>query len=260
MSIAISIVVPVYNSEETLELLCHRIETTFNRLLIKNYEIILIDDFSRDKSYKKMVNIFNTNPKVSSIIQLAKNFGQQNAIMCGLHYARGELVATLDDDLQHPPEELEKLINKIHEGYDVVFGIPDKKMHPCYRNLGTKLIGFLFNRVCRKPQNVEVSSYRLIRKDIVKKIIKDKRSFVYLAPIIFKITKHAAKVTVRHNHREYGQSNYSLSKLIGLLIKLIIYYTWDFQFISSLNRPQYEIKDIRIKGENANETIDFGRQ
>ena len=259
MSVYISVVIPVYNSRDTLEILCKRISFTFEKMNSVNYEIILVDDGSQDSSYEKMVEIYHKNSNVS-IIQLSQNFGQQNAIMCGLNFARGEYVVTLDDDFQHPPEEIIKLLDKIKKGYDVVFGIPINKKHSYYRNTGTKLISILFNKVCRKPKDVEVSSFRIIQKAVAKEIIRDKRSFVYLAPIIFKITTNVEMVSVRHDARKYGQSNYTFIKLVTLLGKLIIYYTNMFKIAYLSSKPQYEIKDLKFRGDYNNEAIDSRRK
>ena len=244
----VSVVIPVYNSCSTLEILNERLLSTFKDMKIMDFEIILIDDGSKDGSYTKMLEIHDRSSHIT-IIRLLKNYGQQNAIMCGLRYATGEFIVTLDDDLQNPPEEIRKLLEKISEGYDVVFGVPLEKKHPLFRNLGTKAISGLFNKICNKPKEVEVSSFRLMKKGVVEKIIKDRRSFVYLAPIILCTTQNISTVLVRHDIRKEGKSNYSMLKLLLLLGKLIIYYS----FLKDLNglslKPQYSIKDLKLRGD-----------
>jgi len=120
--VKISVVIPVYNSKPTLEVLCHRLKDTFKALLL-DFEIILVDDCSTDDSFSKMIELYSQEPRVK-IIQLKRNYGQQNALICGLHYVTGEYAVIMDDDLQNPPEEISKLRNKILEGYDVVYGLP----------------------------------------------------------------------------------------------------------------------------------------
>ncbi|WZL71642.1 glycosyltransferase family 2 protein [Clostridiaceae bacterium 35-E11] len=244
MSVYITIVIPVYNSANTLDELYKRLTRTLSDLCDDSYEILLIDDASKDQSFLKMEQLHRQDAKVK-IIQLAENFGQQNALMCGFHYAQGEYIITLDDDLQHPPEEIKKLLLKLHEGYDVVFGIPFEKKHSFYRNMGTKMISYLFNKICSKPKNIYVSSFRAIKKEVIKEIIKDKTSFVYLAPIIFRITNHAANVFVRHDVRKYGNSNYNLFKLLKLFMKLVINYSCVSKLVNVTSRPQFEIKSMQ---------------
>ncbi len=254
----ISVVVPVYNSKKTIQALCKKLNTSLKNIGIKDFEIILVDDGSKDDSYKKMKELYNSSLNIN-IIKLAGNFGQQNALMCGLRHAKGDLVVTLDDDLQNPPEEIEKLVAKINEGYDVVFGVPYEKKHPVFRNLGTKLISRLFNKICNKPKAIEVSSFRLIRKSIVEKMIKDKRSFVYLAPIILNITQNVSTVFVRHEVRKEGKSNYSYFKLCMLVGKLFLYYSLFKDSNLLCYKPQYIIKDIKLRGDKKYETTSFGR-
>jgi undecaprenyl-phosphate 4-deoxy-4-formamido-L-arabinose transferase len=245
MSIDITVVIPVYNSENTLYELYERITKTLRSLCADRYEILLIDDGSKDQSFLKMQQLHERDARVK-IIRLTENFGQQNALMCGFHYAQGEYIVTLDDDLQHPPEEIKKLVLKLHEGYDVAFGIPFEKKHSFYRNVGTKMISYLFNKICSKPKYIYVSSFRAIKKEVIKEIIKDKTSFVYLAPIIFRITNHAANVFVRHDARKYGKSNYNLWKLLKLFVKLVINYSCLSKFADVASRPQFEIESMKI--------------
>lgn len=246
MSVSISVVVPVYNSEKTLEKLYDDMSEVLKDLCGEDYEMVFVDDQSRDNSFTIMKEIHERDDRVK-IIQLARNFGQQNALMCGFHYSKGDYVVTMDDDLQHPPEEVKKLIEKIKEGYDVVFGIPIEKKHALYRNMGSRMIGQLFNRICRKPTQVRVSSFRVMRRRIVTEIIKDKTSFVYIAPMIFRITDHVENVFVRHNERKYGRSNYNLIKLVKLSVKLVLYYSNISKFIVLPSQPQFEIRNMEVK-------------
>ncbi|MFZ5966151.1 MAG: glycosyltransferase family 2 protein [Bacillota bacterium] len=245
MSAEISILVPVYNSEKTLEKLYVRICSAMDQLPRKAFEIILIDDGSEDQSYEVCKALHERDERVKSI-RLSRNFGQQNALMCGFHFAQGGFVFTIDDDLQHPPEEIQKLYEKLNKGYDVVFGIPDEKKHPFYRNIGTKMIDRLLNRICKKPKGIKVSSFRGLRKDVVTKIVEDKTSFVYLAPMIFKVTRNAANVSVDHAARIYGKSNYSFLKLAVLYSKLAIYYSSFFKYLNCSSHPQFEIRDRQL--------------
>jgi glycosyltransferase involved in cell wall biosynthesis len=223
MQESISVVVPVYNSGYSLEHFYNVLSKELKKIC-DDYEIIMVDDGSIDNSYEKMEKVHSIDSRVK-IIKLDGNFGQQNALMCGFHYSTGDYVVTLDDDLQHPPEEIYKLKKKMDEGYDVVYGIPIIKQHSGYRKMGSKVTNYLFNKICLKPKNIKISSFRIIRKNVVKEIIKDKTSFVYISAITFKNTKRVSNVFVNHNLRSCGKSNYNFYKLLKLFIKLYLYYS-----------------------------------
>lgn len=241
MQESISVIVPVYNSENSLEQF-YKILSTELKKICNDYEIIMIDDGSHDNSYEKMKKLHSIDSRVK-VIQLEGNFGQQNAIMCGFYYSTGEYVVTLDDDMQHPPEEIYKLKKKIDEGYDVVYGIPIIKKHSVYRKIGSKMTDYLFNKICLKPKNIKISSFRIIRKNIINEIIKDNTSFVYISAITFKKTNNIANVKVKHNVRKHGKSNYDFYKLLRLYIKLYLYYSNHriFKMFTS-SREQFKIK------------------
>lgn len=242
---SISVVVPVYNSESSLEHFYKALSKELMKIC-DDYEIIMVDDGSLDNSYEQMEVLHTIDSRVK-IIKLDGNFGQQNALMCGFHYSTGEYIVTLDDDLQHPPEEIHKLYKKIEEGYDVVYGIPIIKQHSVYRKMGSKMTDYLFNKICLKPKNIKISSFRIIRKNIISEIIKDKTSFVYISAITFKNTKNISNVEVNHNVRKYGKSNYDFYKLLKLFIKLYLYYSNHkiFKMVTS-SKEQYIIKHKKL--------------
>lgn len=235
-----SVVIPVYNSEDSLDELYDRLSQVLNNIFIE-YEIILVDDYSTDNSFLKMKEIYNKNKNIK-IIKLKKNFGQQNAIKCGFEFATNDYVITMDDDLQHQPEEIIKIMEKMDEGYDVVYGIAQKKEHNILRNFGSKMTNFLFDFICHKPKDIRVSSFRCIKKDILEEIKKNKTPFVYITAITLKITRNIGNVYVEHKPRKYGSSNYNYIKLIKLFAKLYIYYS-DCKFINKFLKidPQFEI-------------------
>jgi len=239
---SISAVIPVYNSQDSLVELYSRLTSALENIT-ENHEIILVDDGSSDNSFKIMKEIHLKDSRVK-VIQLDGNYGQQNAIKCGFHYAKGDYLVTLDDDLQHGPEEVEKLLTKLDEGFDVVYGIAERKQHSFYRNLGSKMTNYLFNKICSKPKEIKVSSFRVIKRNVAEKINEDKTSFVYITAITFRITRKIGNVHVYHRERKYGKSNYSLLKLLQLFLKLYIYYS-DDNLLRRFNviKPQYNIKD-----------------
>lgn len=230
---SISIVVPVYNGIRTIEQLVDRLIKTLKNLGA-DFEIILVDDGSRDNSFNIMEKIYSLKENIK-IIKLDGNYGQQNALICGLAASKKELVVTIDDDLQYPPEEIEKLIKKLEEGYEVVYGIPKDKKHSSFRNIGTRATDLLFRVLYSKPQDIKISSFRVIKADVVKRIIVSKESFVYISALTFKITRNIANVSVSHSSREFGRSNYNIYKLLELFFKIVIYYSEriDLSFLKS---------------------------
>ncbi|MHC1719177.1 MAG: glycosyltransferase family 2 protein [Clostridiaceae bacterium] len=223
MNRSISAVVPVYNSSATIEQLVARLSTVFGRLSA-DYEIIMVDDGSCDNSFNVMEKVYKSRENIK-IIKLDGNYGQQNAIICGFAAVQKDLVVTIDDDLQYPPEEIEKLLEKLEEGYDIVYGIPQIKKHSKVRNLGTRMTDLLFRILYRKPRDIRISSFRILKADIAKKIVLNRESFVYISALTFKITRNIANVPVLHNPREVGKSNYSFYKLLKLYLKIFIYYS-----------------------------------
>ena len=242
---SISVVVPVYNGENSIGELGNRLIKVLTSIT-HEYEIIMVDDGSTDNSFSEMSKL-HANCKAVNVICLAGNFGQQNAIMCGLRHTTGDFVITIDDDLQHPPEEIPKLLLKLEEGFDVVYGIPAAKNQSIIRNLGTIVTDLFFRLVCLKPKAVKVGSFRGLKRQVVEKISTEKnRSFVYITAITLKHTKNIGNVTVEHANRQYGSSNYNLFKLINLFCKLFINYS-GLPFKSRENKlPQYIIKHIEF--------------
>lgn len=241
---SISVVIPVYNSKNSLRELYVGLSAELTAIC-RNFEIIMVDDGSSDDSFEEMCRLHSIDESVK-IIRLDGNFGQQNAIMCGLRKASGEYVVTMDDDLQNPPEEIRKLIERLEEGFDVVYGIPEDKKHSAFRNFGTAMTDLLFDIICGKPVKVKVGSFRAMKREFVNMISKDKTSFVYITAITLKYTKNIGNIKVRHDERKYGSSNYSLKKLLWQFFRLFINYA-DLPFhICRDSKPQYVIKNQQL--------------
>jgi undecaprenyl-phosphate 4-deoxy-4-formamido-L-arabinose transferase len=239
----VSIIIPVYNSEKTISLVCEKIIKTMVDNHI-DYEIILVDDYSIDSSYEIMKDL-NHRYNHISCIKLKGNFGQQNALLCGLRHGRGDYYVTIDDDLQNMPKDIITLLNKLEEGYDVVYGIQDSKVHKDYRGLGTMLKELMFTTILGKPGNIKLTSFRIMKEDVVKMIIREQISYVYLSASILKHTKNIANVYVPYYTRLHGKSNYNLKKLYKLFINILIYYG-DIPLLNKKkkNTPQYIIEQV----------------
>ena len=219
-----SVVVPVYNSERSLEELYQRLAATFEKMG-KSFEVVFVNDHSSDRSYAVLRKIHQRYPANTTVVDLLKNYGQHNAVMCGFHYCRGEYMITIDDDLQNPPEEIPALFEKLQEGYDVVFGVPNEKNHKAYKNLGSLIIRKLNRKIFHLKDKLSFSSYRIIRKEVVDEAISIKTPFPYISGMLLTITNSIANLKVEHAARKYSRSNYNLAKLINLSFNLLINYS-----------------------------------
>ena len=218
-----SVVIPIYNSSGTLKELCRRIDAVFLDLDAP-YEIIMVDDGSQDESWQVMEKIQKENPNVK-IIQLMKNFGQHNAILCGLGYISGDFVITIDDDLQNPPEEIPKLIKRIGQEYDAVFGALRKKKDTKFKTLASKIIQRFNVFIFKKPKHLKVSSFRIFTRELCDQIKQFKTPYPYITGMILSLTDNIENITVEHDKRKYGKSTYKISKLFKLAFNLVINYT-----------------------------------
>lgn len=218
-----SVIVPVYNSESTLKELFDGINKVFHQLNLR-HEIIFVEDGSRDTSWKVLTELKDLEPEKVRAIKLSKNFGQHNATFCGLEHAKGNVIITIDDDLQIKPEEINKLVLAFSEKKsDLIYGYFSKKNHSFFRNIGSKLLkssGKFFNE---SPG--EGSSFRLFSKELSEKIITHSQNFVFVDELLLWYTDDISFVKVEHHKRKNNQSGYSTMKLFKLTANLIIYYS-----------------------------------
>ena len=230
----ISVIIPVYNSRKSLGELHSRIIKVLKKIC-SSYEIIMVDDGSKDGSFPRMkdIRLKDTNVK---IIKLIKNFGQHNAVICGFNYIKGDYIIIIDDDLQNPPEEIPKLLDEIAKGYDVVMGIPEKREHNFFRNIGSITIMKLCNSILGYPKDIRQSNFRIIRKKVIDNIIKIKSSYPFLPAYIAQVVP-ASKITnvmIKHDKRKYGSSNYSIRLLLKLSFNQLINYSAHTLMINSI--------------------------
>ncbi|MHB8971963.1 MAG: glycosyltransferase family 2 protein [Pirellulaceae bacterium] len=217
-AIEASIVVPVYNSADTLHELVRRTIAILDGLF-SSYEIILVDDGSADRSWQVLRELQAKHPGHLVVIQLMRNFGQHNALMCGLRHVRGRLVVTMDDDLQTPPEEIPKLVRRIEDGqFDLVYARYESKQHGLWRNMGSGLVTLFYRIVFRS--RVKVTSFRIMRRELSDKILSYDLNFTYLDGLLAWNTQSIDDVAVEHHARASGRSGYSLAKLVILAMNL----------------------------------------
>lgn len=217
-SVEISVVIPVYNSETTLIEFWARLDRVLSNLR-RTYEVIFIDDGSHDGSWTVLKSIQSSASDRMTAIQLMRNFGQHNALMCGLRQSSGMIVITLDDDLQNPPEEIPKLILEIErDSIDLVYGRSDDKQHASWRNFGSMLTQVFYRRVFGLRNGV--SAFRAIRKELVECIVSYDLNYTYLDGLFAWHTDRISEVAVLHHPRVSGSSGYSLRRLVVLSINL----------------------------------------
>jgi glycosyltransferase involved in cell wall biosynthesis len=218
-----SIIVPVYKSGLWLRELVQRLE---NALLPygKTFEIILVNDASPDTVTWETIRSLCEEHSWVKGIDMLYNCGQFRAVICGMENARGEFIITMDDDLQHPPEEVPKLIDAMlsHSEADCVFGTYETKQHSGFRRIGTLLIYSLLDRLYNKPKHLRTTSFRLLHRRLVNAIVAYRGSHPQITPIILKSTKNIINIEVKHNPRPHGESGYSTKRLIQVTLDCII--------------------------------------
>lgn len=203
----LSVVIPVYRSARTLPELLSRLLRVLDATGLR-YEIILVDDGSPDNSWQIMTNL-QANHACIVAIQLMRNYGQHNALMCGFRHSRGQYVVTMDDDLQNPPEEIPKLLDAIRaNGLDLVYGCHSAKNHRAWRNLGSWLVNS-FYRIAFKS-SLTVTSFRIIRRELLESIFSYSLNFTFVDGLLAWNTQRAGEVIVEHHRRSVGRSGYSL--------------------------------------------------
>ena len=220
-----SIVIPIYNSESTLNILCNQIIHVFEDIS-PDYEIILIDDCSRDNSWKILKELHAKNSKIK-IIHLQKNFGQHNAVLCGLNHAIGDYIITMDDDLQHPPDEIPKLVSKIQKGFSVVYGKYNIKYHSRLENFFSNRFQIFIHYILDIPNTIFISSFAIFSSDVVKNMTQIKSSYIFLPALVRNSVpaNKIANIEVNHNSRKMGKSNYDIRKYLSLSLNLLINYS-----------------------------------
>jgi glycosyltransferase involved in cell wall biosynthesis len=208
----ISVVVPVYRSEAVLPELVQRLSQRLPSLAVQ-YELILVNDCSPDGSWKIICQLQRQYPRVSGI-NLMRNYGQHNALLCGIRSARYDVIVTMDDDLQHPPEEIPKLLEVLAGGYDVVYGTPQREQHGLGRDLASLATKMALRNIVGAEIASQVSAFRAFRRQVADVFRQYEGSFVSVDVLLTWGTNHFAATKVRHEARKQGRSGYTFRKLV----------------------------------------------
>lgn len=216
---SISVVVPVFNSEVLPELV-QRLTAVFAALGQADYEILLVDDGSSStKTWADLAALAEEYPRAVAL-QLTRNFGQQPATLCGLAHSRGDVVITLDDDLQHAPEDIPALLAAAD--CDIVIGQFDRSRHPPLRRLASRCKGWFDQILIGKPAGIQLSSYRLLSRAVVNGVLAGRTPRPFLPAMMFNVSRQVKGVPVTHHPRTVGRSGYGLRKLLSLFSNLLI--------------------------------------
>lgn len=214
----ISAIVPVFNSEDTLRELVERLGAVLGEHAAE-FEILLIDDGSRDASWSVIQELARGHGRVRGL-NMMRNFGQHNALLAGVRAARGDVIVTLDDDLQNPPEEIPKLLAELDAGHDLVYGAPDTERHGLWRDRASIMLKWLLARVMGVRNSQILSAFRVFRTDLRQAFGDFHGSHVVLDVLLAWGTEKIAGVRVRHAERQAGRSNYTFGKLVRHAVNL----------------------------------------
>jgi glycosyltransferase involved in cell wall biosynthesis len=217
----LSVVIPVYNGAATIGRL---VEAVLSELSAHDPEVVLVNDGSRDNSEDVCTQLALSHPSVK-FISLRRNFGEHNAVMCGLNHADAEFVAIIDDDFQNPPSEIEKLLREAEKGYDVVYSRYRVKQHSWFRNSGSRAHNWLATIILDKPRDLYLSSFRVMSRDLVQEVIKYRGPFPYIDGLILRVTNNIGTCLVEHQPRAEGRSNYTLGKLVSLSLNMFLNFS-----------------------------------
>ena len=212
--IDVSVVVPVFNEQENLPEFVSRIAAVMGGLP-RSYEVVFVDDGSTDQSFQILKKSAEQNPHLK-IVRLSRNFGQHAAVFAGLEKSRGEIVVTLDADLQNPPEEIPKLLQKMDEGYEVVGGYRENRQDSIFRKIPTYLVARIASRLVKTPLKDYGCMLSAYRRELVEAMLESGEVSTYIPALANSLSGSVTEIPVAHNARTRGESKYSLLRLLHL--------------------------------------------
>lgn len=211
----ISFVIACYNSEKSLQGVVEEVVDTISTIDSYDYEIILVNDSSKDGTLNIIKSLCQSNSKVKGI-HLSKNFGQQAAMMAGFRASKGDLVAYSDDDGQSPVSDLQKFLDEIDRGVDMVWANFEKKENHFLKNLGSDFNDYMVCKLFKKPKDLYFGNFWVARKFVIDQAVMCTNPFPYLGGIFLKTTTNMSNVMTTHRKRMYGQSTYTFRKLVSV--------------------------------------------
>ncbi len=250
---SVSVVVPVYNSANTIPRLCAELTSELSN--VECLQIVLVDDGSSDRSAEICAEMHNRYPYTVEFIGLARNFGEHNAVLAGLKHAVGDYCVIMDDDLQNPPSEVPKLLRHASLGFEVVYSKYEKRRHPLYRKVGSAIHNWTARCVLESPPGLYLSSFKVLSEAVVKQIIKYDGPKPYLDALILGSSASIGSIECAHHRRAAGRSGYSFTKLFGLWCRLVFGFSvwplragiamWTAAFIA-LTATQFKTGSVEL--------------
>ncbi len=214
----VSVVIPVYSGAQTIGPL---VEQLLLEVQLPGLEVVLVNDCSPDQSETVCRELVTRHRGKVRLLTLSRNYGEHNAVLAGLKECRGDLAVIMDDDFQHPPAEIARLVKALQEtGNDVIYGVYESKQHNCFRNFGSWLNGLVATVLLHKPAWLYLSSFKVINRFVIEQVTRYDQPYPYIDGLIFRITTRVGMVTVQHLPRKVGQSGYTLRKLLHLWLNM----------------------------------------
>ncbi|GAB5490688.1 MAG: glycosyltransferase family 2 protein [Phototrophicaceae bacterium] len=217
--VSISVVIPVYRGAQSIPQLMQDLAQELPKIA-DNYEVIMVEDDGGDNSWE-VIQALSEKYTFLTGIKLMRNYGQHSALLCGIRASQYEVVVTMDDDLQHPPSEIKKLLAQLDAGYDVVYGTPETKQHNTGRNLGSFLIRFALGNAMGVDAARHVSAFRAFRTHLRKTFEHYSSPYVSLDVLLSWGTTRFGHTFVKHNPRTIGESGYTFMKLVTLAFTML---------------------------------------
>jgi glycosyltransferase involved in cell wall biosynthesis len=220
---ALSIVVPVYNGARTVGAL---VDALAGIEIRGGHEVVLVNDGSPDDSEAVCRELARRSDVPVTFVNLARNFGEHNAVMAGFSFTRGDYVITMDDDLQNPPEEVARLLEHTRSNdLDVVYTRYKTKQHAAWRNLGSRFANWAANLVLEKPKDLYLSSFRCVSAFVVDNVLRYQGPYPYIDGLILQVTRRVGSLEVQHLPRAEGRSNYTLRRLVRLWLNMFVNFS-----------------------------------
>lgn len=214
----LSVIVPVYRSEASLPLLIQRLQQVLPGL-VSEYEIILVNDGSPDRSWQVIQGLLGQAP--IRAVRLMRNFGQHNALLCGIRAAQGDIIVTIDDDLQNPPEEIGKLLDELERGHDVVYGVRAHEAHGLARNLASQITKIVLQNAMGADTARKITAFRALRTGLRDGFTNYNARYVSIDVLLTWSTTSFGTVVVAHDPRTLGESNYTFGKLLTHALNMV---------------------------------------
>ena len=217
----ISIVIPCYNSQATIRKVTEMVMEEFKKMPEYDCEFVLVNDGSpKDDTYGEIEKLGRDYPNVKGV-NLLRNFGQHNALMAALHYTTGDYILGMDDDMQNHPSQIPLFLDKIQEGYDIVFGVFKERKFSAFKNLTGAVSRFLLWHLLDRPKDIQMSSFWCCRKYVRDEVVKYDGYNIFLQVLFFRTTHNIANIEIEHYAREVGESNYNFRRGLKLFMSCL---------------------------------------